>query len=315
LNYKKIALRLAQAVLLFILCYYLVYRNLVQNWNKLSGYSWDLQWWPFLGSLIVVSAVFMANSLIWRHTVIVIGGVRVRPFRAAYIWFVSNLGRYLPGRVWQIAGMAVMGRQDGISAVDSAASAVVSQVVHLLAGCSVGLVFLPAELAGRYGWMLKWAWLGLPPLLVLLYPPLLNRILALASRLTGRPEVRCRLRLRDLLLWYFLNLMVWLAYGVCFYYFVISVVPEASLTVAASIGIYAVGYIIGFLILFTPGGLGVRELLFTGLLAASVGDVRATVVALVSRVWLTLAELIPLAVLLIIGGLPDIRPPDESGGR
>ncbi|MBN2289239.1 MAG: hypothetical protein JXQ83_07890, partial [Candidatus Glassbacteria bacterium] len=186
------------------------------------------------------------------------------------------------------------------------ASAVVGQVIHLLAGAAVGLVFLPEGLPESYLPLIRGAWLALPLVLVFLYPPLLNRLLALAARLGGRQAVSCPLKTGHLLAWFILNVAVWLAYGACFYYFILSVLPDSDVGFAAATGAYAVGYIIGFLVVFAPGGLGVRELMFAGLLASALGGQGpATVVALASRVWLSLAELVPLALVLAAGGLPS----------
>jgi len=304
LSLRKAAVRLGQLLLLFVIGYYLVYRNLVLNWHSLDGYEIRLRWFPFLASLLAMSAIFVVNSQIWRRIVFSMTGIRLGHWRVAYIWFVSNLGRYLPGKLWQIAGMAVMARTEGIPAGGAAASGVLGIVICMLAGAVVGLVLFPAGVAGDYAYLLSWAWVGLPVALAFLHPWLLNRLLSLISRPGGKPQIQRKLRFGELVIWFVLNLGVWLAYGLSFHYFILSVIPDAGLSVSDSAGIYAVGYIIGFLAVFAPGGLGVRELLFVGLLAASLGELRATVVALISRIWLTLAELVPLSVMLLAGGLP-----------
>ncbi len=319
MNWKKAAVRTGQALVLFVLGYYLIYHNLLRNWHQLSELDWQLRPLPFVLSLLGISAIFLVNTQIWRMVVLAMGGVSIRPWRAAYVWFISNLGRYLPGKVWQIAGMAVMARAEGLSAMDAAASSVLNQVLLLLAGSVVGLALFPASLAGRFGHLLQWTWLVAPMLLVFLHPGLLNRLLDLAARLAGKPPVTRKLRFRDLLVWFMLNTLVWLGYGICFHWFILSVIPSTGLSWLDSTGIYAVGYIIGFLVVFAPGGIGVRELMFTGLLSASLGGVAATVVALVSRIWLTLAELVPVAVLLAVGGLPgkknDTKDKNTGGER
>jgi glycosyltransferase 2 family protein len=304
LSLKKWPVRLAQIAVLLVIGYYLIWRNLVLNWHSLSAYTWDISWWPFWLSLLGNSAAFTFNAQIWRMMVRVMGGVSVRPLRAAYIWFVSSLGRYLPGKVWQIAGMALLARRDGVGAVDSTACAVLNQVLHLLAGAAVGLVFLPAGLSGYLGAAGRWAWLAVPIILICLWPPLLNRLLALAARLSGKPGVQCRMNMGHLFLWFGLNVLVWIVYGVCFHYFILAVVPDCGLSMGTAAGIYAVSYVAGFLVLIAPGGLGVRESLITVFLAGTLGEARATVIALVSRLWLTMAELVPLGVLLAVEGLP-----------
>jgi len=310
-----VAVRLGQVLLLFVVGYYLIYRNLVLNWQALSYQQWSFRVFPFTASLLAVALIFALNSQIWRMIVFALSGQRLKPSRAAYIWFISNLGRYLPGKVWQIAGMAVLARKEGISALSATASAILGQVLHLLAGAAVGLYFLPAELTGAFAPLAQWAWLGLVPVFIFLYPPLLRRLLGCASKWSGKAPVEIKLEIRDLVIWFALNLGVWLAYGCCFYYFVDSIYPQHGLTLPAAIGVYAVGYIIGFLVIFAPGGLGIRETMFAGLLTAVLGELGATVAALGSRIWLTLAELVPVGIALIGGGLPTAGENDLEPGR
>lgn len=312
MNWKKAAVGAGQVLVLFVLGYYLIYHNLVLNWHQLGELDWELRPLPFVLSMLGISLIFLVNTQIWRMVVLAIGGVWIKPWRAAYVWFISNLGRYLPGKVWQIAGMAVMARGEGLGAMDAAASSVLNHVLVLLAGTVVGLALFPAELAGSFEPLLKWTWLAVPVVLVFLHPGLLNKVLDLAARLSGKPPVSRKLKFRDLLVWFMLNVLVWLGYGLCFHWFILSVIPGAELCWSESTGIYAVGYIIGFLAVFAPGGIGIREVMFTVLLTTTLGGLAATVVALVSRIWLTLAELIPVAVLLSAGGMPGGKNPEED---
>jgi uncharacterized membrane protein YbhN (UPF0104 family) len=155
----------------------------------------------------------------------------------------------------------------------------------------------------------------LPPVIICLYPPFLRKLLALVSKWTGRPLIEVNLKLRDLAVWFVLNVLVWLAYGCCFYYFVKSIYPQGDLSLPVAIGVYAAGYVVGFLVLFAPGGLGVRETMFAGFLTVVLGEVGATVTALGSRIWLTLAELVPVAIVLIAGGMPTFELNDLEPGR
>jgi len=313
LSARKLLVRLGQLLLIFLLGYYLIYRNMILNWESLGETRWRIDWIPFGCSLLAVSLIYVANSQIWRGIVHSLSGAGLTAYRASYIWFVSNLGRYLPGKFWQIAGMVVLARMQGIPAVEATTSAVVCQVIHLLAGAAVGLFFLPEGLPETYLPLVRWVWLALPLVLVFLYPPLLNKLLAVAARITGRPAVSYGLKTRHLLVWFLLNIAVWLAYGTCFYYFILSVLPGSTIEFSTAVGVYAVGYIIGFLVILAPGGLGVRELMFAGLLTSALGDqALATVVALTSRIWLSLAELLPLAVVLLVGGLPSAGQKNKS---
>ena len=52
----------------------------------------------------------------WR-TMLASWGQRLDGWSAARIWTVSSLGKYLPGKVWAVAGMALMSQRAGIAAV------------------------------------------------------------------------------------------------------------------------------------------------------------------------------------------------------
>lgn len=301
---KKLILRVVQALVIGLILYYLVYKNLILKWQELGQSDWQVNWLYFSASVIGISLVYVINALIWKSIVRSISGVRVSPLRAANIWFVSNLGRYIPGKIWQIAGMAAMARSSGVPAIEASLSAVIGQLVHLMAGAVVGLVMMSLDPLAGFAEYLDKAWILALPALMFLYPPLLEKLVGLAARLSGRQEVSCRVSFGNLLSWFVMNLGVWLAYGGLFHLFVLSMLPDATLSVVRSAGIYAVGYITGFLAVFVPGGIGVRELMFAELLAGSASsEASATLVALASRVWLTLAEIVPVLIVIILSGV------------
>jgi uncharacterized membrane protein YbhN (UPF0104 family) len=70
------------------------------------------------------------------------------------------------------------------------------------------------------------------------------------------------------------------------------------------VGLFALGYLLGWLALFAPGGVGVRELALVGLLTPVLGSASALAVTLASRVALTLTELAAALVGLASSGAP-----------
>jgi uncharacterized membrane protein YbhN (UPF0104 family) len=67
-------------------------------------------------------------------------------------------------------------------------------------------------------------------------------------------------------------------------------VPDTPLPLTAAIGAFTLGYILGVLALFAPGGVGVRELVLIGLLAPFLGSGGAVAVSVASRLVLTVLE-------------------------
>ena len=71
--------------------------------------------------------------------------------------------------------------------------------------------------------------------------------------------------------------------------------PQVIASPALFIVIWAASYLGGYLVLFAPGGIGVRDVVLTGGLIALglANSADATLLALASRVWLTVLEILP----------------------
>ena len=89
-------------------------------------------------------------------------------------------------------------------------------------------------------------------------------------------------------------------YGVAFQILVSATFDVNAGATRSYIAAFTASYIVGYLAFFTVGGLGTRELLLAGLLTefGIATAATATVIVLVSRVWLTVLELLPGLILL-----------------
>jgi uncharacterized membrane protein YbhN (UPF0104 family) len=82
-------------------------------------------------------------------------------------------------------------------------------------------------------------------------------------------------------------------------------VPDTPLPLTAAIGAFTLGYILGLLALFAPGGVGVRELVLIGLLAPFLGSGGAVAVSVASRLVLTVLEAAAALVTLPLRHRPE----------
>jgi uncharacterized membrane protein YbhN (UPF0104 family) len=257
------------------------------------------QWGPLLLSCVVVGIAYLVLIQTWRQTVEA-WGERLDFQSAARIWFVSNLGKYVPGKVWAIAAMGTLAQQQGVSAVAAVGSSLVVQLVNLVTGfavaliASAGLVRAPAAaLAGVV--VLAVAMLAAPTALPL--------AIAFVNRVTGRTFAVPALP-RSAILWASTGTTVaWVLYGVAFKLFAVGITAGV---VAGSLGdwtaIFIGPYLLGFIAVFAPGGIGVREVAMAESLqraGLAVGAMAALLVA-ASRVWLTILEIIPGVLFLLV---------------
>ncbi|MBW8840114.1 MAG: hypothetical protein JF602_09740, partial [Gemmatimonadetes bacterium] len=86
------------------------------------------------------------------------------------------------------------------------------------------------------------------------------------------------------------NLAAWIGYGVGFWCLTRGLLPDTRLDLTRAVAVFTASYLAGFLALFAPGGLGVREGVFILMLQGPLGPAAATALALASRVLLTITE-------------------------
>ena len=259
------------------------------------------------------ATVFVAYALLietWRRTVSAWGqNERLGWGDAARIWFISNLGRYVPGKIWQIGAMGMMAQERGVSPVTAAGSAVVVNLVSVIAGVGVVVATGGRVLARYAGETAALAAVLVVALLIL--PVGATFMMRLYRRLTGRDLNLGTLPPRALVVALIGTSVAWLLYGVAFRWFAIGV-GASTAGLASYTAAYTFSYLLGYLVLIAPGGIGVRE----GALVASMTQLglatggEATLVAVTSRLWLTALEVVPGVLLLAVSAArPSPRSP------
>ncbi len=218
-------------------------------------------------------------------------------FEASRIWFVSNLGKYLPGKVWQIAALAVMAQQRGISPVAATGASVIVNLANILSGFAV-LLLAGVEVLDVYSRTGTRVAAGIVAALLaglLLLPFVLPALATVVLRVTGRTIQLPRIPARAIWIATIGTGIAWVLYGLAFQLLVVGILGEATGDSTAYVAVFITSYLVGYLTLIAPGGIGVREAMMVAGLT-SVGlttEPRAWLLAAGSRLWLTILEVIP----------------------
>lgn len=298
------ALLTAAKVALTAALVWFVGREIVTQWNdaRAAGFELNVRWEYVAasGALVLLGYAILIQA--WR--VMVNGwGSRLGYRDAARIWFVSNLGRYVPGKVWQITAMAVMAEQAGVSRYAAAGSAVLVNLVNLVAGVGVITVTTASVLENRSLILGSTAVLGL---LLLLTPRLVPWLVALYARVRRKERQVAAVGSGPIWMTAILSVAAWVLYGGAFMLLAKGVVASSTGSVASYIGAFTTSYLAGYLFLLAPGGIGAREgvlLVLLDRLQLATGGAGAVIVT-ASRLWLTVLEVLPGAVYLAMGAAP-----------
>jgi glycosyltransferase 2 family protein len=233
----------------------------------------------------------IAALFVWRSLLADLGA-RVSVPDAARVFYLSQLGKYVPGSVWSMVAQVELSRDLHIPRRTSVSVGVLSIAVSITVGLTTGsLVLLVAapDAARRYWWIL----FALPVLLTVLHPRVLARCLNLVYRLTRRPPLPKPPSWAGLSRAAGSQLLVWLALGLHIWPLLVGMGADAGQALLVAIGGYALAYSIGQLAVGLPAGAGVREAVLTLSFAPLLdgGAPAALVVALLSRMTLILVDL------------------------
>ncbi len=273
-------------------------QDLAGQWSQVEARAAGLRadWWLVAASVALVLATYALLVHAWR-TLVAAWGAPLAFGDAVRIWTVSNLGRYLPGKVWSIAAMGLLARRAGVPAAAASGAAVAGTLVNLAAGFAVLLVaggrVLRSVVPGAGSAAVAIAVAATVGLALL--PVLLAPAMRAAARLLGR-EVPVR-EAPARVLWFVVlaNVAAWVGYGIAFRLFAMALTPGSAGNWLGYLAVFCGSYLAGYLVLFAPGGIGVREgtmvALLTTLGLASTVD--AWLLAVASRLWLTVLEVAP----------------------
>jgi uncharacterized membrane protein YbhN (UPF0104 family) len=289
-------------------------RALAQQWDAVRAVALHttIQWvWVAAASLVVL-ATFAALIQSWRLLLAGMGG-HLGFWTAARIWTVANLGRYLPGKIWSVGALGILAKRAGVSDVAAASAAIVGTLLNIGAGLGI-LAMSGSRVLGAFKpWLQTVATVGAilfvagTLVLPMLLPPVLRRL----AEWRRQPLPPQTLPKRTLWLATSINVISWVAYGLAFSLFAKGVAPGVLATPLLFVVIWTASYLSGYLSLIVPGGLGVREVAMAGALVAFglAGLPEATFLALASRVWLTIWEIIPGVAFILATAIQGRRDP------
>ncbi len=303
---RSLAIHAVKLILTLIVLYY-VGRQVWRNWDLTRAYDWQFNPFYLAASVILAQAAFFIFTTCWKKIISGFGHQISAPM-AFRISNLSNLGRYVPGKVWQVFGMLYLARKEGIPQGQAAASFVIIQFFTIPASLLVYVLaaqFESALLTDKFAVMGQGSAytigaLALAGCAVLVFAPqpilwLLNWIL----KKTGREAVTFALDKKVALVIFAGYFCGWTVFGLAYWLFLRGVVGSTAPSVITAIGLYNIAYQVGYLMLFAPGGFGPREAVMGELLKPFVGPL-GPALAVVARLWSVVIDSLAAVIALCV---------------
>ena len=171
--------------------------GVARNWTEISQDLQRVSIGALLLSFVPAALGTWLTMVGWRVILADLGSpLHLAP--AGGVFFVGQLGKYLPGSVWTVLVQADMASHLHVPRRRTGVTGLVTIGLSVLTGLLVGLPALPLLLqrsAGSSGWLL----LAVPLFVVLVWPALLNRLIAWGLRVLRREPLEETLSTRAIL--------------------------------------------------------------------------------------------------------------------
>jgi len=288
-------LRRLGAMLFVVAAFLFLTLAVVRQRAELVAFDWQIAPASLVLSTVLLVAVLAWGIWIWVR-ILRAFDLEVPFPTLARIWFLSSLGRYIPGKVWQFVGVAELSRAAGVSALLGITSLLVYMGFVVLSAFLVGLYLIPTDAMGPVAGAAPILRLLAPASLLTLHPRILGGLVALGSRVLRKPLAPWSGTWAAAIGLLGACLLQWGGFGLAFSLFVASLTASISLAdVSVLTAAFALAFLAGYLAFFAPAGFGAKEGALAVLLAAvlPIPFAVAAALAVATRVWSIVADVIP----------------------
>jgi uncharacterized membrane protein YbhN (UPF0104 family) len=265
--------------------------GLASQWTQVQAALDKLDGWDVAWAGLCVLAGLGCMMMAWRTLLADLGSKLPVP-SAIRVMFIGQLGKYVPGAVWALAAQVELARDYAVPRRRSVAASLMGMATTLVVALVMAGLTLPltsSVAVRRYWWVL-----AITPLAIAcLHPKVVKFLLDLVLRVARREPLEKAVSMRGMgraLAW---TCAGWVCYGLHAWLLVSQFATGSELHVLAlSSGAYALSWAAGFVIIFFPGGIGPREAALVAVLSPVMPAASALVVALASRMVMTIGDLI-----------------------
>lgn len=323
---------------LFVAVLYFVIRYGVDQWKTLD--LRNVHWSPgcLAAAMLVYFISWIPAAWVWGE-LLRSAGSKLRFYPLVRAHFCGHVGKYIPGKALSLVIRAALVREFEVPLSLSGLMATVETLITMATGVIVTVVLLPlligqADTQGiatalpvltsvleAPSWQ-RWTAAGLILIFAITTIPIFTRLLAMATKKLSRkidPSSTAELHLpyRTVGLWMLVIAGGWFLNGCSLGLVLLSVGITPDLTNSPLLWTCAVAGAtsLGFLVLFAPGGLGVREAILIGVLQLSpqIDASFAVVAAVLLRVISFLSEILFTLLLYSVSGKRVRKPESENG--
>lgn len=281
---------------------YFFAKTIQQNWNNLENIDLKPDFWILLAILSYAVSV-ICTGVVWKDLLGRLSESKVKTKEAVAVQLASWLFKYIPGQAGSLLNKLAWAKSRQIDGKKVTASFAYENIFLLLASTIPTIPILFVALSSKFAEgqsLLLPLLITLPVVFLVLTPRVFTGSINTLFKVAGKQKLRPDEMLSaSQNLEFFIKFLIPRVFnGAAFVFVVESLIgldPSQYLVFAS---IYILAGIIGLMAVFVPSGLGVREAVIVLFASAYMPAEQAVALALVSRFYATLADILIAAIYL-----------------
>lgn len=277
---------------------FLFIKTLVANWSQVQDFEFDLNIPLYIFSTLILIFVVVLWSVFWNLLLRDLNFKQLSFIDSFNIQVQAWFGKYIPGKVGIIGIKFYLGQEKGIDNTTVGISVIYENIFQIVSAFLVSIPIL---------FYYSFKELGDNPLLyqilpllfiiglfVFIHPRVFFYFANLGLRLFKKQPISADffLSISQIIKYVTLYSLGIVLNGIAFFLFINSITSVSFEFLIPIIGIYNFAGIIGMLAVFVPAGLGVREGIIVLLLQAYMPLEIVIFISILSRLWVTITDLI-----------------------
>lgn len=261
---RKVFRRTVQFVWVFAVFAFITLA-IATNWEALSRVSWTPAAIGLVFGALGASLLRrLAGGLRWAWVVNLfkVQGDPIPLRDSLRVYFITNLGTYLPGTYWFIPARMAMNSRHGMTAMQTGISTVFEHLLLVLSGALLGLLGLElvAKVLGVSVASFWWIAVVIVFGLMSIHPISMRFLMNLLAKVLRKPLGEYSVGYPTTFLHLLWSVLIWLLGSLALLLLAMVFVPTLTfMELPVFSAIFAVSWLIGFFTPFAPSGIGIRE--------------------------------------------------------
>lgn len=282
----------------FLAIGYYVVTALCEEAGALSEYAWSIKPIFLILSFILLMICLCSGGLGW-YLILRLLGVKFPFWEAVNIWLTSQLSKYVPGFFWQYLTRVSALKTGGVNAgwgllslhLEAIAVVVSATIVTAISGA------LDTQKVEPERWVAMSIVLFL--CLIACHSKVLSVMMNIAFGMIKKPKVELSYSYSKMIGIIFYHVAVWWILSFVFFFLIKAIYPVRNEVFFDITFAFTCSWALGYLAIFAPGGIGVRESALIILLAGTLPEFLGPMLAVLSRLWLITGEIVTFTIVFI----------------